>query len=252
MFKRMLFGDSVKFGGMYLTILMGFSSAIYAQFSHLSESEIEGTSAAHYNMLHEVILAMFRTSLGDFNYDFVRYAGREWLTVIVWLLFTVLSTIILLNMLIAMMSETFVSLRSDARERWKLLRAIEVVNSESGTFAKLFFEWWHGKDLVDIRPTHYISQGQTWEMVVQKQLTDDDTAGPSRQASVAGQSNEALTHAAGLPVELLDNLNKLSKHDLGRVKKMVDNISAQYTTVVAPNVLLERNSTPEAARGCFD
>ena len=54
MMRKMIVGDTLKFGILYCCVLMGFTQAIYIQYSIYTDAELAGTSAAGYNEFHEV------------------------------------------------------------------------------------------------------------------------------------------------------------------------------------------------------
>ena len=66
-----------------------------------------------------------------------------------------LASIVLLNMLIAMMAETYETMRTEAAAKWKLLRAVQVLSAEKSVL-RYVVEWRHGKCLSDIRPPHHV------------------------------------------------------------------------------------------------
>ena len=100
---------------------------------------------------------MFRTTLADgFLYDALKETALvEPVAVGIWILFIFLSGIVLMNMLIAMMTETYSIQRVDAYRTWKLLRASIILESERSIMRKIL-EWWHCKPLHEIRPVHHV------------------------------------------------------------------------------------------------
>ena len=105
----------------------------------------------------QAYINMARTSLADgFLYDTLKEdALVEWVAIITWVIFIFLSAIVLMNMLIAMMGETYSVQRDRAELTWKLLRASIILESERSIMAKLL-EWWHCKPLHEVRPAHHV------------------------------------------------------------------------------------------------
>lgn len=100
---------------------------------------------------------MFRTTLADgFLYKSIKEeALSEWVAVLMWVMFIFLSAVVLMNMLIAMMGETYSVQRHNAQLTWKLLRASIILESERSIMAKLL-EWWYCKPLDEVRPHHHV------------------------------------------------------------------------------------------------
>merc|ERR1719253_1292461 len=88
-----------------------------------------------------------------------------------------------MNMLIAMMGETYSVQRDRAELTWKLLRASIILESERSIMAKLL-EWWHCKPLHEVRPAHHVRGGerlskdgklvQTYMLVVEEELVQNE------------------------------------------------------------------------------
>ena len=127
-------------------------------------------------------------------------SGTTWLTKVFWGLFIVLSTIVMLNMLIAMMAETYESLRTEAKTRWKLLLAAEVIASERSIMKKVV-ELYSGKSLIDLRPANhklktltdeYGKKVVTWEMQVEKRIEGDGHTNQTWTAALEADSRVGL------------------------------------------------------------
>lgn len=60
-------------------------------------------------------------------------------------------------MLIAMMAETYGTIRSKAMERTKWLLAVQVLQAEKSVLRK-GIEWYHGKRIGEMRPDHHFER----------------------------------------------------------------------------------------------
>ena len=105
---------------------------------------------------------MFRTTLADgFLYESIKEeALLEWVAVLLWVMFIFLSAVVLMNMLIAMMGETYWLQREKANNTYKLLRASIILESERSIMGTLL-EWWYCKPLDEIRPIHHVQARYT-------------------------------------------------------------------------------------------
>ena len=204
---------------------------------------------------------MYRASMGDFEYESLRHGDTPWLTKAFWGVFVFFSLIVLMNMLvshnlcscaltvwfqIAMMAETYDSLRAEAKTRWRLLHAGAVLGSER-SILRYLVQGYHsmrkGKkiSLDQIRPVHHIeadyvnSDGEpikdeqgdpikTWEMHVEKRLEDDSDPD---QDQVLKRHNDALhvlldsfeelgLSSAANPDKLQASFSRLREKHLGR------------------------------------
>ena len=111
---------------------------------------------------------MFKTSLADGSlFDTLKSKpGKsdstliEWIALIVWVGFMFISAVVLMNMLIAMMGETYELQREKAERTYKLLRASIILESERSIMGSLL-EWWYCKPLDEIRPIHHVQARYT-------------------------------------------------------------------------------------------
>ena len=105
---------------------------------------------------------MFRTTLADgFLYESIKEeALLEGVAVLLWVMFIFLSAVVLMNMLIAMMGETYWLQREKANNTYKLLRASIILESERSIMGTLL-EWWYCKPLDEIRPVHHVQARYT-------------------------------------------------------------------------------------------
>lgn len=141
---RMLMGDVTKWIVIYFFLLMGFSQAVIigVQDVVMKHPEIEsdlklGTtglqiSTATLNTMDCVKYYLFVT-LGDVSQPIVWVAGRY--TTYIWILhviFLVLSTLLLLNLIIAMMGETYAREKTnEGAAMWWMMKAARVLDYET-------------------------------------------------------------------------------------------------------------------------
>ena len=141
---RMLMGDVTKWIVIYFFLLMGFSQAIIigVQDVVMKHPEIEsdlrfGTtglriSTATLNTFDCVKYYLFVT-LGDVSQPMVWVAGKH--SPYIWILhviFLVLSTLLLLNLIIAMMGETYAREKTnEGAAMWWMMKADRVLDYES-------------------------------------------------------------------------------------------------------------------------
>ncbi|CAF1371489.1 unnamed protein product [Rotaria sordida] len=121
MIYKMLFNDVLRFFIIYIIFLVGFAQSFCILFNGYG---LEGYMSS--------IKLCFLGLLGDFDLDY--YIGGEYpLTSVILLIFyVVLITILLLNLLIAMMGDTYTDVKRSAKKLWHLERAriaLQIQNS---------------------------------------------------------------------------------------------------------------------------
>jgi len=109
MIYEMLIADFRRFGTIFVIFLFGFSEAFYIIFNE----------SGFYAFLAR-IKACFVAMLGAFEFDDYSAARYPPLSIALLLIYVVVVTILLLNLLIAMMGDTFQRISEDADKKWHL------------------------------------------------------------------------------------------------------------------------------------
>ncbi|XP_021380663.1 transient receptor potential cation channel subfamily V member 2 isoform X2 [Lonchura striata] len=111
-----------------LVTLMGDAPSV-SQNKSLAHLESSG-SHAMYGGLLSVSLELFKITIGMGDLDFQEHARFRYFVMLLLLLFVILTYILLLNMLIALMSETVTDISGYSKSVWKLQRAIAILEIE--------------------------------------------------------------------------------------------------------------------------
>ncbi|NXD96295.1 TRPV2 protein, partial [Chaetorhynchus papuensis] len=111
-----------------LVTLMGDAPSV-SQNKSLAQLESTG-SHAMYGGLLSVSLELFKITIGMGDLDFQEHARFRYFVMLLLLLFVILTYILLLNMLIALMSETVTDISGYSKSVWKLQRAIAILEIE--------------------------------------------------------------------------------------------------------------------------
>lgn len=101
-----------------LVTLMGDAPSV-SQNKSLAHLESSG-SHAMYGGLLSVSLELFKITIGMGDLDFQEHARFRYFVMLLLLLFVILTYILLLNMLIALMSETVTDISGYSKSVWKL------------------------------------------------------------------------------------------------------------------------------------
>jgi len=101
-----------------LVTLMG-DAPLVPQNKSLAQMESTGNHAMYGGLL-SVSLELFKITIGMGDLEFQEHARFRYFVMLLLLLFVILTYILLLNMLIALMSETVTDISDDSASVWKL------------------------------------------------------------------------------------------------------------------------------------
>lgn len=122
--KRVIFGDMLRFSVVMLFELISFTAAMHILFQvDVSTSDEASTSAVvetEYRTYWITILAMFKLMLGLGDIETLYESRVPWLSVTLFVVFVMLTYILLLNALIAMMSQTCALVLEDRYPQWRV------------------------------------------------------------------------------------------------------------------------------------
>lgn len=129
--------DIVPFLVLALCVMFGFAVAFYILYRHVSPDE-ECPDDDQFQSMHEAFgnfkrtfFTVFSYVFGDFDLDDIYKAPESNTTIIVFVLYMVIIAIILLNMLIAIMGESFNRILSDEDTRFVKARAMAIDDIDS-------------------------------------------------------------------------------------------------------------------------
>ncbi|XP_076664400.1 transient receptor potential cation channel subfamily V iav [Andrena cerasifolii] len=131
MVYSMITGDMLTFGIIYMVVLFGFCQSFYFLYKGFP-----GVKSTLYGSYHSTWMAMFQITLGDYNYTDLSYTTYPNLAKTVFAIFMVLVPILLLNMLIAMMGNTYAHVIEQSEKEWVKQWAKIVVSLERAVSQK--------------------------------------------------------------------------------------------------------------------
>ncbi|XP_078048657.1 transient receptor potential cation channel subfamily V iav [Augochlora pura] len=131
MVYSMITGDMLTFGIIYMVVLFGFCQSFYFLYKGFP-----GVKSSLYNSYHSTWMALFQITLGDYNYADLSYTTYPNLAKTVFAIFMVLVPILLLNMLIAMMGNTYAHVIEQSEKEWVKQWAKIVVSLERAVSQK--------------------------------------------------------------------------------------------------------------------
>ena len=117
MVHKIVFSDIIHFGNVFIFILLGFSAGNMAIFSNPPSGEVPDQVKS----FDQSMYSLFRLMIGLEEWDIVDQARSPLTASIVFLSFVLLTTILLLNMLIASMTDTYAAIEDRESLRMKYL-----------------------------------------------------------------------------------------------------------------------------------
>ncbi|XP_023575088.1 transient receptor potential cation channel subfamily V member 2 [Octodon degus] len=147
MIQKVILRDLLRFLLVYLVFLFGFAIALVslsqeAQVSkhtaNVNETEAsqpgigQEDEVAPYRNILDASLELFKFTIGMGELAFQEKLRFRGVVLLLLLAYVMLTYVLLLNMLIALMSETVNSVATDSRSIWKLQKAICVLEMENG------------------------------------------------------------------------------------------------------------------------
>ncbi|KAK9499090.1 hypothetical protein O3M35_003602 [Rhynocoris fuscipes] len=125
MVYSMIIGDMFTFGIIYSIFLFGFSQSFYFLYKGFP-----GVNNTLYSSYPSTWMALFQITLGDYNYAELSHTTYPALSKTVFTIFMILVPILLLNMLIAMMGNTYAHVIEQSEKEWMKQWAKIVVSLE--------------------------------------------------------------------------------------------------------------------------
>eukprot|EP00668_Euglena_longa_P004945 GGOE01005809.1.p1 GENE.GGOE01005809.1~~GGOE01005809.1.p1 ORF type:complete len:749 (+),score=290.08 GGOE01005809.1:42-2288(+) len=116
MIKEMIQFDMRRFGLVYAAVLLAFNSALYLVRYANSEPDV----LTFFITMKEILLLAI---VGDFDFDGWNDGTNAWLLNLLVIAYIIFVNILLLNLLIAMMGNTYSAINETAELRWSIERA---------------------------------------------------------------------------------------------------------------------------------
>ncbi|ESO84317.1 hypothetical protein LOTGIDRAFT_132455, partial [Lottia gigantea] len=133
MVYEMCIRDLFRFGIVYIIFLVGFTQGFYFLFADV---QTDNTEVLKFSTYPDTIMNLFQMTLGEFKYETFNYARYVWLTKFEFFIFMILVPILLLNMLIAMMGNTYHNIITKSEKEWRRQWAKILIVLERGFFKK--------------------------------------------------------------------------------------------------------------------
>ncbi|VIO87439.1 Uncharacterized protein BM_BM1711 [Brugia malayi] len=130
MIYSMIAGDMIRFAIISAIFLVSFSQVFYflGKDMHVKQElnplnpdycEVKGYDIFTYSSFLETFITLFRASMGGYDYEEFSCANYEVLTKILFVLYMFIMPIMLINILIAMMGNTYTTVIAQAEKAWR-------------------------------------------------------------------------------------------------------------------------------------
>eukprot|EP00808_Paulinella_micropora_P004622 g14134.t1 len=176
MIYKMMKSDVVRFAVIYSVLLLGFSAA-FIVLQDSGDLPVDEYVLAFCQMISTLFMVMLGdVGFQDFNEDIM--PEYKWLSSLFLLLYVIVITIMLLNLLIAMMGNTYDEVNETSTKEWNL------------SFAQIVLSVEHEMDKKDLRTTN---DYKYWTVIGGKrylQLTETD---PMYEEALRAKDEEPMT-----------------------------------------------------------
>ncbi|KAM4048345.1 transient receptor potential cation channel subfamily V member 3-like isoform 2-T2 [Anomaloglossus baeobatrachus] len=126
MIQRVILHDVLKFLLVYILFLFGFGVAL----ASLIEQCSEGNVCSSYTSFETATVELFRLTIGLGDLDLQQDSKHPTLFLLLLIVYVILTFVLLLNMLIALMSETVDAISKESEHIWRLQRARTILELE--------------------------------------------------------------------------------------------------------------------------
>ncbi|XP_069617170.1 transient receptor potential cation channel subfamily V member 3-like isoform X4 [Ranitomeya imitator] len=126
MIQRVILNDVLKFLLVYILFLFGFGVALASLMEHCAE----GNVCSSYNSFRTSTVELFKLTIGLGDLDLQQDSKHPTLFLLLLIVYVILTFVLLLNMLIALMSETVDALSKESENIWRLQRARTILELE--------------------------------------------------------------------------------------------------------------------------
>ncbi|XP_075710499.1 transient receptor potential cation channel subfamily V member 1-like isoform X2 [Rhinoderma darwinii] len=136
MIQKTILRDMLRFLLVYVVFLFGFAAALVTLIGEAPQKAENSTEAGEkeaansYSGLYITSLELFKFTIGMGDLEFNENLKFKHFFMFLLILYVVLTYVLLLNMLIALMSETVSKVSSESKSIWKLQRAATILDIE--------------------------------------------------------------------------------------------------------------------------
>ncbi|XP_032513421.2 transient receptor potential cation channel subfamily V member 5 [Danaus plexippus] len=224
MIYRMVMGDLLRFVAIYLVFVMGFSQAYYVIFlSFDNPNTPEGVDDSVSNPMPspmESVMAMFLMSLTSFSdyYGAFEQTDHEIAAKLLFVIYMIIVAILLVNMLIAMMGNTYQKI-AETRNEWQRQWARIVLVVERGVppaqRLKQLLAYSQpmasGKRALVLRINQKDEDKEEMKEILEMKRTHEKIVAKRTQRELELKEGRSVIHARDYPITKTQNINTVKK-----------------------------------------
>lgn len=114
MIQKIIFGDMLRFSIIIVLMLVAFTTAIFMTFKGSKTTDVNLLSYSH------TMILLFKLMLGLGDIEALYEARQPWMAVILFIIFVLLTYVLMFNALIAMMSQTCAFVSNNRLVQWRV------------------------------------------------------------------------------------------------------------------------------------
>ncbi|XP_022322031.2 transient receptor potential cation channel subfamily V member 5-like [Crassostrea virginica] len=133
MIKRVIIGDLFRFGLVIFFGIISFTAGMYMMF--------RGTNEDDYTTYGSTMMAMFKLGIGIADVSVLYSARIPWMAITIFILFTIFTYLLMLNALIAMMSQTCSLVFEERFPLWRIQQLSVILLMEDILFTCCFHKF---------------------------------------------------------------------------------------------------------------
>ncbi|XP_053312960.1 transient receptor potential cation channel subfamily V member 1-like [Spea bombifrons] len=199
MIQKTILRDMIRFVFVYLVFLFGFAAALVTLAGESPQETGNGTEAekkegVSYDGLYIASLELFKFTIGMGDLEFNENLKFKHFFMFLLILYVVLTYILLLNMLIALMSETVNKVSNESKSIWKLQRAATILDIERFLPQSLRKKWKSGLWLT-VGKTPEGKPDKRWFFRVEEMLWESMDKIPSNLNEEPGDTEKAKVNS---------------------------------------------------------
>ncbi|XP_063300405.1 transient receptor potential cation channel subfamily V member 1-like [Pelobates fuscus] len=194
MIQKAILRDMLRFLFVYLVFLFGFAAALVTLVGEAPQdsgnsTEAEKSEGVSYSGLYITILELFKFTIGMGDLTFNENLKFKHFLMFLLILYVVLTYILLLNMLIALMSETVSKISNKSERIWKLQRAATILDTER-FLPQLLRKKWESGHWLTVGKNPEGNPDKRWCFRVEEMLWDVWENNPSNLNEEPGDMEE--------------------------------------------------------------
>ncbi|CAG9576063.1 unnamed protein product [Danaus chrysippus] len=227
MIYRMVMGDLLRFVAIYLVFVMGFSQAYYVIFlSFDNPNTPEGVDDSVSNPMPspmESVMAMFLMSLTSFSdyYGAFEQTDHEIAAKLLFVIYMIIVAILLVNMLIAMMGNTYQKI-AETRNEWQRQWARIVLVVERGVppaqRLKQLLAYSQpmasGKRALVLRINQKDEDKEEMKEILEMKRTHEKIVAKRTQRELELKEGRSVIHARDYPITKTQNMATVKKNNV--------------------------------------